>query len=219
LRLRLLHQSRSRRIVAQKKKKKNAVEDIANKLFSKTMRLDTLHDGRGRGARSRVARALFVGEYGDEVQFVIMGEGRSNASAWFGRTLRRLHACRSHGDIGLISRHVESAVASGVRRNRGRLTRKATRGIIAKRHSSRSRKRRSPNCAPRWTNMPCAHRFADGRSQEAGARPVGGAPELAMAGGACGGPRNRGGRQWRSPRLGTSKLMARAVEGHTKRKT
>ena len=186
------------------------VEDIANDVVLEndevTTRLMAVDDARDAGAR-----ALFGEKYGDEVRVVSMGktarEHGSNALGWSVELCGGTHVRRT-GDIGLISVTGESAVV--VRRAPHRGADRQPCAQACQRHHGAGQVggRRTAHHARRHAG---ADRGADGRTQEARARSVGGAQE-AGDGRRCApstARRPAGGVR----EVGDVKLMARAVEG------
>ena len=186
------------------------IEDIANDVVLEndevTTRLMAVDDAREAGAR-----ALFGEKYGDEVRVVSMGRGAreqgSNALGWSVELCGGTHVRRT-GDIGLISVTSESAVAAGVRRI------EALTGRHARKHANDTMALAKTAAMELRTSLEehaGAHRFADGRAQEARARSVGRAQE-------AGDGRRRlrfgwiGGGRSGVREVGNVKLMARSVE-------
>ena len=174
------------------------IEDIANDVVLEndevTTRLMAVDDARDAGAR-----ALFGEKYGDEVRVVSMGKtAREHGATRFGWSVELCGGThvRRTGDIGLITVTGESAVASGVRRIEaltGRHARKHANDTMALAKTAaqelRTTRRRGAG----------AHRLADGRAQEAGARSVGCAQEAGDGRRRVGVRRSGGRRQWRAP--------------------
>ena len=172
-----------------------------------TTRLMAVDDAREAGAR-----ALFGEKYGDEVRVVSMGktarEHGANALGWSVELCGGTHVRRT-GDIGLITVTGESAVASGVRRI------EALTGTHARKHANETMalaKTAAMELRTTRRGGAGAHRLADGRAQEARARPVGSAQE-ARDGRRRGRVRRSGGGATACVEVGDVKLMARAVEG------